>query len=382
MVSVVRKNYQGLTIENLPSGKQRVRVRVEGFPNKKIRLNVGIDHPKLSEHYWNARAGTELEAEPESYAVRRSLAWLVEKYLTHLENMVEANQASPLTLRKRKSVLNRLCAITAEDGGIYGEKRLEAPTAAFVHARDSLAATSGTADDMIKSARAMYKWAIDVGIAKINPVTGVSKIHRSKGGATPWTAQDLRTFKAKHPHGTMAHLALTLHMFTAARSSDAIWLGLSQEFQSNGIRWLGWQPEKRGSSYVEIPMAKPLCEAINAVTTIGPAYLLNSYGKPFSSPDSYRNWFKKRLNEAVLPQTLDTRHPQGNSRASCRKRLHGAPNHGCDVTQRTEYICNLYERRRAPSFGSSSNKLHQGIRVVNTIVDHRLNQSGPQPKYY
>mmetsp|Transcript_26147 Transcript_26147/g.44574 ORF Transcript_26147/g.44574 Transcript_26147/m.44574 type:complete len:111 (+) Transcript_26147:3-335(+) len=47
-------------------------------------------------------------------------------------------------------------------------------------------------------------------------------------------------------------------------------------------------------------MAKPLVDAIKAVATIGPAYLLTSHGTPFSSPDSYRNWFNKRLKEAEL----------------------------------------------------------------------------------
>lgn len=94
MVTDVRTNYPGLTVETLKSGKKRIRVRVEGFPNRKIRLNVDLDHPKFSEHYWNARAGIELEAEPKTTAVRQSLQWLTDKYLMHLERMVYAGQAS------------------------------------------------------------------------------------------------------------------------------------------------------------------------------------------------------------------------------------------------------------------------------------------------
>lgn len=300
MVNDVRKNYPGLTIETLKSGNKRIRVRVEGNPNRKVTLSVDLDHPQFSEHYWNARAGVKLEANPVTTAVRSSLQWLTDKYLAHLEAMVEAKQASPLTLRKRRSVLQRLCALKAEDGDLYGEKNLEAPTKAFVIARDMLAGTSGTADDMIKSARAMYKWAVETGLAETNPLTGISKIHINRGGATPWTPDDLRQFKKRHPRGTMAHLALTLHMFTAARSNDVIWLGREQEFESHGARWLGWQPRKKGSSYVEIPIAPPLLDAINAVAQIGPAYILSSTGEPFKSPDSYRNWLRKRIDEAGL----------------------------------------------------------------------------------
>ncbi|MBT2130087.1 tyrosine-type recombinase/integrase [Aliiroseovarius lamellibrachiae] len=300
MVDNMRKNFPGLTVETLKSGKQRLRVRVEGFPNRKIRINVDLDHPKFSEHYWSARAGIELEYEPASLAVRQSIKWLTDKYLLHLEKMVAAKQASPATLRQRKSLLTRLCQHKTDSDDLYGEMSLNAPTAAFVKVRDARAATPAEADNMIKAARSMYHWACDSGHAEVNPLVGIKKIHRSQGGATPWTAEDLRNFKERHPQGTMAHLALTLHMFTAARSNDAIWLGRGQEFSSHEVRWLGWQPKKRGAAYVEIPMAKPLRDAITAVARIGDAYILSEHGKPFKNADSYRNWLRKRCDEAGL----------------------------------------------------------------------------------
>ncbi|NOX41186.1 MAG: tyrosine-type recombinase/integrase [Alphaproteobacteria bacterium] len=300
MVNDVRKNYPGLTIETLKSGKQRIRVRVEGFPNRKIRLNVGLDHPKFSEHYWSARAGVGLEFEPESTAVRQSIKWLTDKYLLHLERMVAAGQASKLTLRQRKSLLTRLCRHQTDEGDRYGEMSLNAPSSAFVKVRDARAATSAEADNMMKAARSMYRWACDAGYADINPLVGIKKIHRSKGGATPWTADDLRKFKTRHPLGTMAHLALTLHMFTAARSNDAIWLGRKLEFESHGARWLGWQPRKRGAAYVEIPMVPHLREAIAAVARIGETYILSEHGRAFKNANSYRMWLRKRCDEAGL----------------------------------------------------------------------------------
>jgi len=300
MVIDMRKNYPGLTIEKLPSGTHRLRVRVEGKPNKKIKLNVALDHPRFSEHYWNARAGVELPNEPETTAIRNSIQWLTEKYLAHLEKMVRAGQASPTTLRKRKSQLLWLCSFQTEGGDAYGDMSLDAPSAAFVRARDARAATPAEADNIIKAARAMYKWACEVGYAKANPLVGIGKIHRSLGGAKPWTIGDLKRFKERHPKGTMAHLALTLHMFTGARSGDAIWLGRHHEFESHGMRWLGWQPRKKGAAYVEIPMAAPLREAVAAVARIGDAFILNEHGRPFKNADSYRNWLKKRCIEAEL----------------------------------------------------------------------------------
>lgn len=300
VVKSMRLKFPGLITERLPSGKNRIRVRVEGNKNKKIRLNVGLDHPKFNEHYLAARAGIELPFEPETTAIRHSIKWLADKYLLHLEKMVDAGQASPLTLRQRKSMLKRMCDHQTENGDRYGTMSLDAPTRAFIKLRDDRASTPAEADNMIKAVRAMYSWGCDAGHATSNPAVGIKKIHRSKGGAVPWTAADLIQFKKRHEAGTMPHLALTLHMFTAARSSDAIWLGRQQEFESHGIKWLGWQPKKQGSAFVEIPIAHQLIEAIRAVARIGDAYILNEHGRPFKTPDSYRNWFRKRCDEAGL----------------------------------------------------------------------------------
>lgn len=95
---------------------------VEGYPNRKIRLNVGMDHPKFSELYWSRRAGIELKHEPETTTVRQSIQWLRDKYLQHLERIVEARQASAATLRQRKSLLTRLCQHKIDDGDEYGER--------------------------------------------------------------------------------------------------------------------------------------------------------------------------------------------------------------------------------------------------------------------
>jgi len=300
MVTDMRKNYPGLTVETLPSGSTRIRVRVEGNPNRKIVLSVGLDHPHFSEHYHAARAGQKIEPRAETVAVPRSMDWLKDKYLAHLERMVEASLASPTTLRQRRSLLTRLCRHQTDSGDRYGEMKLEAPQSAFVRVRDAMAATPAEADNMVKATKAMYVWAIDSGFASANPVVGIARIHKSKGGAKPWTANDLLKFRKAHPQGTMAHLALTLHMFTACRSSDAIWLGRDQEFTKDGVRWLEFQPRKKGSALVQIPMMPQLRAAIAAVGRIGPAYVLSEHGRPYRNAESYRMRFRRWCDDAGL----------------------------------------------------------------------------------
>lgn len=300
MVNSVRKSYPGLTEETLKSGKKRLRVRVEGNRNKKITLLVNLDHPKFSEHYCSARDGVQLPAEPESKAPRRSIQWLVDKFLIHLENQVEAGLYDQKTFRQKKSQLNRVCKFKRENGDLYGEMNIAAPPHAFVAVRDSMAKTPAEADNTMKSLRVLYDWAIENGKIEYNPVIGIKKIYVNKGGATPWTADDLKQFKKRHPLGTMAHLALTLHMFTGCRANDACWLGRDQEFTYQGRKWLGWQPRKKNSKYVELPVLPPLRNALNASVLVGGAYLLNAHGQPFKTANSYRTWFRKRVDEAGL----------------------------------------------------------------------------------
>ncbi|OWU84054.1 hypothetical protein ATO6_15500 [Oceanicola sp. 22II-s10i] len=277
-----------------------MRVRVEGNPNRKIVLSIGLDHPHFSEHYYAARAGQKINPKAETAAVPRSLDWLKDKYLAHLERMVAAGQASPSTLRQRRSLLTRLCAHKTDVGDRYGEKTLEAPQSAFVRVRDAMAATPAEADNMMKAAKSMYAWADSSGYADANPVVGISRIHKSRGGAKPWTGADLLKFRKAHPPGTMAHLALTLHMFTACRSSDAIWLGRDQEFIKDGVRWLEFQPRKKGSAFVQIPMMPQLRASIAAAGRIGPSYVLSEHGRPYRNPESYRMRFRRWCDEAGL----------------------------------------------------------------------------------
>lgn len=101
----------------------------------------------------------------------------------------------------------------------------------------------------------------------------------------------------------MAHLALSLFMFTACRIGDAIWLGRAQEEKVNGALWLRWQPTKKGSAEVHIPMLPPLLAATRAQpirAMKSDVYLLTEKGVPFSSPEAPRNRLQKWCAQAGI----------------------------------------------------------------------------------
>jgi integrase len=300
-VTDVRVDFPGLLIEAHRNGSPRIRVRVEGRKSVRINIPVGTDHPDFAHYYHAARAG-EVWEPPKPKAADKTLDDLCTRYLAFLENMADAGQASPATLKQRRSVLTRLCDYQDDDGDRYGSLHIDMPAAAFVEVRDAWAAHPGAADNLTKTIRAIYRWAMERDEIGHNPAAGIGNINRNpKGGAVPWTAADIRKFKEHFPPGTTAHLWLTLQAFTACRIGDALWLGRGQEMTRGGQIWLDWQPQKKGSAFVSIPMLPPLFAATRKATVVGPTYLLSEAGRPFPSVEALRVRVQRWCTAAGLP---------------------------------------------------------------------------------
>lgn len=284
----------GLIREDLPSGNTRWRVRVAGNKRKRITLAIPPDHPDFLTHYHAARRGLRSEAPKQTDAVRYSLAWLMDEFERWMETEVAADRLDTKTLKQRRAFYARLREP-------YGRKHMAMPVEAVVTIRNSMAETPGAADNMVKALRAMFAWAMqpERRLLDSNPTTGIAKINRGTG-ATPWSVNDMKRFRERHPAGTMAHLALSLFMFTACRIEDVVRFGRGNEVTIDGVRSLHWQPAKKGSRPVTVPILPPLERALRAQKVIGPTYLLRHDGKPFASAGSFDNWFRKRIIEAGL----------------------------------------------------------------------------------
>lgn len=303
-MSSVKHQFDGWFTERLPSGNIRHRVRMEGNKRIKTTIPVGPDHPDFLNHYWEARAGKRWMPDAKPELPRHTLRWLIAAYLDHLQAEVEAKLKSPSTLKQRRSQLTRLCSIPDKDGTPYGDLHFDMPQAAFVKVRDHMVRTPAEADNTMKAVRAMYEFAVerkDYGI-DANPAKGIRKIHISKGGAKPWTAADLKAFRDVHPAGSTAHLWLTLLMMTGCRIGDARLLGRKHEVQRDGITWLEWQPGKKGSAPVTLPLAPPLFRATRAMTVQGDTYLLSERGRPFGTVESLRQRVRRWCDAAGLPE--------------------------------------------------------------------------------
>ena len=292
--------YPGLMKEPLPSGGARYRVRPKGDKTRKISLPCGPDDKRFAEYYHAARQGiaaSDMAAplppiSPKSLPapapiIAGSVGWLVDQYVAAMPGL----DLAPGTIKQRTVFLQWL-------RGEVGEYSADMPRGQFVKLMDKKAHTPGAATNFLKSVRAMYEWASkrDV-LVTTNPTTGVDKPRRGSG-AVAWTLADLRQFREYHPPTTMPHRALTIYMFTACRISDVVHLGPGNEIDRDGVRWLDWQPAKKGSSRVTIPMLPPLQEAVRGCN--GPTYLNNEWGAPYASAAAFGNAFRDWVVDAGL----------------------------------------------------------------------------------
>ncbi|WP_177209398.1 tyrosine-type recombinase/integrase [Sulfitobacter brevis] len=301
----MKVEYPGLIAAKMPSGNTRYLVRVAGDPNKRITLKVSPGHALFHDAYAAARCGEKYEITNTQVILQGSVSWLTNLYISHLEAMVKAGQSSPLTLKQREPFAAELSKFTSQSPNSRGKQFAGLP--ALIPAPeiqrylDSLAATPGKRKNVLKFLKAMYKWGKARGYVSRNPVADITADYRSAGGATPWSLEDLEKYREVHKPGTMAHLALTLFMFTACRIGDAYWLGPKQEKRIDGVLHISWQPRKAGSSPVSVPVLPPLERAIRSGVVLSPdAYLLTAHGKPFRSPEGLRNRFKAWCIEADL----------------------------------------------------------------------------------
>jgi integrase len=301
----MRVNLPGLLQEKTAAGNTRYRVRVQGDKRRRITLKLTPGHPDFMEHYSAAREGRIFDVvEPINNAIPQSIAWLSFAFEKAMQERVHAGLMHTNTLKQRAAFYARLRAA-------YGDKAMSMPTAALIEFRDTMTATPGAADNMVKAVRAMFAWGIERGHVKSNPAKGIGKINRGTG-AVAWSIDDLNQFRECHGPETMAHLALTLFMFTAARIGDVYRMGRNNELNRDGITWLDWIPEKAGSARVTLPIMPPLAEAIRAQKVIGQTYLLNGWGKSFASKAAFGNWFRDRVSEAGLTN----RSPHGIRKAA------------------------------------------------------------------
>ncbi|WP_306131673.1 tyrosine-type recombinase/integrase [Roseivivax marinus] len=297
----IEKKYPGLCQEKTPAGNPRWRVRVEGQKAKKITLTVTPDHGDFDKHYEAAREGRKLALEKPEKPAKGSLDEMIEDYLAWLEVQVAAGNLSAATLQSRTTGLTQARNfLSPNKKHRIGAMGADLPRAAFAHIRDSFGERTGAGHTCLKALRALYAWGEDKGYPADSPVFRVKSHHVPKGGATPWTSKDEKKFLERHGPGTMARRWFFLARNMAGRVGDTFDIGPGNIELDGNRAYLVWQPKKKGSKSVKVPLLPELADELAVGLTHDDAFLVSERGKPFASENSLGNRIAKWVVQAGL----------------------------------------------------------------------------------
>lgn len=251
---------------------------------KRIRLPGAYESPEWLEAYTRAMGGQEV---PRAVTASGTLDWLITRYFDSLAFATLA----PNTQRARRSVLTRVAKNA-------GHLRLAQITAKRIaESRDARSATPTAAVTFVKYMKGLFAWAVKAGHMTSNPAAAVDSKAVKTDGHHTWTVDEVRQFWKRHPRGTMARLALDIMLYTGMRRSDAV-LFSRQHVHGDVIEY------RQGKTRAEIamPLLPPLKRSMDAMPKSGKLhFLLTAKGEPFSTSNSFGNWFAKRCIEAKVP---------------------------------------------------------------------------------
>lgn len=215
------------------------------------------------------------------------------------------------TQRVRRLVLDAACAEPVKAGRTDGDRIGDMPVglvgARVIKAlRDRPESAPETGNARVKALRAVFAWALEAERPGVggNPARDVGYIRTGSAGWHTWTPEEVAQFEVHHPAGSAARLALTLMLLTGVRRSDAIRLGRQHIRETAEGPALVFRPVKSGRRPITLtlPILPELAAAIEAGPCGDLTFLVHGRGQPWSSGDSFGNWFRDRCREAGLPQ--------------------------------------------------------------------------------
>lgn len=273
-------------------GKYRLRFRAKGKPTYYPKAKFGTPDFERELQAW--RAGEAYEAPKE----RRYAAGTIGDLITRFYEVGTLRNMKPMTRRKVKGILDRFKDTVDAKGVKYADK--SAATIPF----DRLGAIftrkaethPAAARELRKQLIRVFDFAIKLGIRQDNPAKMTDPIKVVTEGHHTWTEGEIAQYRAAHPLGTNARLAMELMLWTGQRISDARKMGGKDIINGR----IAVTQEKTGKRLL-IKIAPQLMEAIRAMPLIGTeAFMLTSFGKPYTDK-GFNNAFAGWCDDAGLP---------------------------------------------------------------------------------
>lgn len=255
---------------------------------KRTRLPDEYPSEAFDEAYNACLTGDPPKKRTRAVSPADRLEWLVARFM---ESGVWAS-TSPATRRQRE--LLYISAIKNANNPRFADiskKHLQL-------AVDDRAKTPALAKNFLKAMRALFAWALKNDHVKINPCDGVEPVKYKTDGFPPWTVDDVAAFCTKWPVGTKPRLAMELFLASGLRRGDVHIAG-KQHLRGNIFSM------KTAKTGVEITVEFPqsLLDTIAATETGDLHFMTKDDGKPFTSKESFGNWFSARCRDADIEKS-------------------------------------------------------------------------------
>lgn len=252
---------------------------------KRVRLPNAYPSAEFDAAYEAARKGVKPTPKVNTGTPSDRLEWLVARFM-------ESGRwaaTSPAT-RKQRGLLYKSAIEKA------GNPRFSAITRTKMQqAVDDRAKTPALARNFLKSMRALFEWAVKNDHVAANPCLGVDLPVYKTDGFPAWTIEDAKQFCARWPIGTKARLAFELFLNSGLRRGD---MHLAGRQHLRGRIFSMRTAKTKIDVTVEFPDS--LLRTIAATPTGDMHFMTRNDGMPFTSKESFGNWFSARCRDADL----------------------------------------------------------------------------------
>jgi integrase len=167
----------------------------------------------------------------------------------------------------------------------------------------SLIPKAGNQRNMGQTLTHFFQYCADTALIADNVADGIKRAKMKKtGGIRPWDEADVEAYKARHPLGSKARLALALYLNFGVRKSDVVRIG-PRDIVGGALS--NFQPQKTsrtGGVRINVPLLAETVEAIQATPVTGAgSYLVTAFGKPFTA-NGFGNKMRDWCDQAGLPE--------------------------------------------------------------------------------
>lgn len=243
---------------------------------ERTRLNGVPGTAEFNKAYQAAMKGERFEKDEGPKAAPKSVRWLIERYMES-----SAWAAYSTATRKQHGLFFKQ---VIEKAGNEDYRNITRKS--IMNALEDRKGTPALANNFLKAMKGLFKWALRNEMVREDPTANVDRLKHKTKGFPVWTASDVEAFCEHWPVGTMPRLAFELLVHSGIRRSDVFRAG-RQHLSGNVFSMV--TEKTKAAITVELPPR--VMEAIAATKRSGLHFLESSLGKPFTSKESFGNWF-------------------------------------------------------------------------------------------